>query len=112
MNRITINIIINDYSPKGGGAHIGTKPEIKGLSFDDEIPRGGYHGVGGLQTPPRTLTLDEQFGSLERQDLADDQEELVHNHVPNGYEILIYFHFFLCRLTYRDYFRRISLSRA
>lgn len=68
----------------GGGAHIGTKPEIRGLNFDDDIPRGGYHGTGGLQTPPRTLTLDEPYGSLERGESMEDQEELVHNHVPNG----------------------------
>lgn len=68
----------------GGGAHIGAKPEIRGLNFDDNIPRGNFQEAVGLQTPPRVLTLDEQFPSLERDESVEREENAQITHMPNG----------------------------
>lgn len=72
--------------PEGGGTHIGAKPEIRGLNFDDDLPRGSFGEAVGLQTPPRVLTLDEQFPSLERVESEEKEEYAGNTQVPNGYE--------------------------
>ncbi|KAL4218515.1 hypothetical protein ACF0H5_023249 [Mactra antiquata] len=64
----------------GGGEHIGTKPEIRALNLDDGLPAANYEEAVGLLTPPRTLTLDEQFPSLEE----DDVNKSSHKHHSNG----------------------------
>ncbi|XP_045185803.2 uncharacterized protein LOC123543803 [Mercenaria mercenaria] len=68
----------------GGGAHIGAKPEIRGLNFNDDLPRGSYQEAVGLQTPPRTLTLEEQFPSLEKEESVEGEEGAGNTRVPNG----------------------------
>lgn len=68
----------------GGGHHIGAKPDVH-LNFDG-LPRGGNADIVGLQTPPRTLTLEEQFPSLEQEDYEEEDENNSHQRLPNGYE--------------------------
>lgn len=72
----------------GGGQHIGTKPEIRGLNLDDTMPTGKYYEPVGLTTPPRTLTLEEQFPSLDHQEEENDdgeyEEKKINTRIPNG----------------------------
>ncbi|XP_052765359.1 transport and Golgi organization protein 11-like [Mya arenaria] len=66
----------------GGGHHVGGRQDVH-LNFDS-LPRGSSETVG-LLTPPHTLTLDEQFPSLES---SNDDEEVeginAEPRVPNG----------------------------
>lgn len=72
----------------GGGQHIGAKPDLTKLNFDG-LPRGDNIESVGLLTPPRTLTLDEQFPSLEQNEEEEDENcSNSQPRIPNGYCIL------------------------
>lgn len=70
------------FDPAGGGQHIGAKPDLGSLNFDN-LPRGGNPEIVSLQTPPRTLTMEEQFPSVEAEE-EEDKEVSSYNRVPNG----------------------------
>jgi len=76
-----ILLTVLSLSP-GGGEHVGGRPEVH-LNFDNLPTRRTFEAVG-LQTPPRTLTLEEQFPLL---DSNDDEEVSRINEdarIPNG----------------------------
>ena len=64
----------------GGGQHIGSKPDVSSLNFDD-LPNPE---IVSLQTPPRTLTLEEQFPTIEREVEEHDDNHSNNPRIPNG----------------------------
>lgn len=64
----------------GGGQHVGAKHEVHPLDFDRLRPRHSTDFVG-LATPPRVLTVDEQFPNVD-EDEENEREE--NERVPNG----------------------------
>ncbi|KAH3709974.1 uncharacterized protein LOC127857958 isoform X1 [Dreissena polymorpha] len=69
----------------GGGHHIGSRQDFH-LNFDG-LPRGDYYESVGLQTPPRTLTLDERFPSLASED--NDETNNAETRIPNGRTVAV-----------------------
>ena len=63
----------------GGGQHIGARHDLRPLHFDGIT--GPHNDISyGLMTPPRVLTVDEQFPNLEE----EDEEEEPPVRIPNG----------------------------
>lgn len=63
----------------GGGQHIGARHELQPLDFDRYRPSQHSQFVG-LATPPRILTVEEQFLNVDEEE--DDEDQL--KRVPNG----------------------------
>ena len=69
----------------GGGQHVGAKHEVHPLDFDRLRPRVSTDFVA-LATPPRVLTVEEQFPNVEE----DEEEEKEENdRIPNGWVCII-----------------------
>lgn len=64
----------------GGGKHIGARHELQPLHFDDLLITSQHTDTVGLVTPPRVLTVEEQFPNVD----DEEEEEEQPKRVPNG----------------------------
>ena len=66
----------------GGGQHIGARHELPPLDFD-RFRLSKQSDFVGLATPPRILTIEEQFPNVDEAE-DDDEEDEQTRRVPNG----------------------------
>lgn len=66
----------------GGGQHIGARHELPPLDFD-RFRLSKQSDFVGLATPPRILTIEEQFPNVDEAE-DDEEEDEQTRRVPNG----------------------------
>lgn len=82
----------NNYALKisEGGQHVGARGGLRQFDFEKNVESNSMQYVG-LITPPRTLTLEESFPTVEQQRDYEEAEVTVNKSQlakrPNGYKL-------------------------